>query len=276
MLRSELASGEAHLHVASVAGQSAVVGSRARSPLHLLTPRSRGGTIWACTSSFGGGLVAGDRTRLELRVDAKARCFLSTQASTKVYRNPARLPCSHELSATIAEEGLLIFAPDPVQCFAESYYEQNQKFYLRASANLVLLDWMSSGRSACGERWRFHRYFSRNEIQREGKKLFVDALLLDASQGAIETRFRGGRFNCLATVILLGPCLEPRARENLNWVNEQPITPGADLMFAASPLHEGALLRFAGTSVEQMGRAIHERLSFIRELLQDDPWSRKW
>src|SRR6185436_1148904 len=75
MLPTQPASGEARLHVASVAGRSVVVGSWARSPLHLLTPRSRGGSVWAYTCSFGGGLVAGDRTRLELCMDAGARCF---------------------------------------------------------------------------------------------------------------------------------------------------------------------------------------------------------
>src|SRR4029453_17992338 len=135
----------------------------------------RGDSVWAYTSSFGGGLVAGDRTRLELRLDAKARCFLSTQASTKVYRNPAQLPCSHELIATVAEEALLILAPDPVQCFAESCYEQRQEFCLNANANLVFVDWMSGGRTSRGERWRFHRYLSRNDIERDGKKLLIDA-----------------------------------------------------------------------------------------------------
>jgi hypothetical protein len=114
MLRTKSTSGEARLHVASVAGRSAVVGSWARSPLPLLTPRSRGNSVWAYTSSFGGGFVAGDRSRLELCVDAKARCFLSTQASTKVYRNPAQLACSHELIARVAEEALLIlFSHNP-------------------------------------------------------------------------------------------------------------------------------------------------------------------
>src|SRR3954467_11847072 len=101
MPRSCNNSGDARLHVATVAGQSAIISSRANSPMRLLTPRSRGETVWAYTSSFGGGMVAGDRTRLAITVDAKARCFLGTQASTKIYLNPAGLPCSHELVANV-------------------------------------------------------------------------------------------------------------------------------------------------------------------------------
>lgn len=276
MSRACTNSGEAQLHVASVAGRSTVVSSQARNPLRLLTPRARGETVWAYTSNFGGGMVAGDRTRLEVTVDAGARCFLSTQASTKVYRNPANLPCSHDLVVKIGNDALLMLAPDPVQCFAESSYEQRQHFTLDSSANLLLVDWMSAGRTARGERWSFRRYLSRNEVERDGKKLLIDALLLDSRDGPLDSRFRGGRFNCVATVALFGPRLANFAKQILDWCNEQPILPKASLVFAASPLHEGALLRFAGTSVEEVSHAIHERLGFVRELLNDNPWERKW
>jgi urease accessory protein len=221
-------------------------------------------------------MVAGDRTRLEVTVDAGARCFLGTQASTKVYRNPAQLPCSHELTASIGDDALLILAPDPVQCFAESSYEQRQHFALNVTANLVLVDWMSAGRAARGERWYFRRYVSRNEVMRGGNTVLVDALALDSADGALEAKFRGGRFNCLATVALFGPRLARFATEILEWCGAQLIAPRADLLFAASPLHEGVLLRFAGTSVEEVGQAIHARLGFVRELLNDNPWERKW
>ncbi len=273
---ADAASGHAALAVSLVHGLSAATTAWARTPLKLLTPRARGESVWAYTSSFGGGMVAGDRTRLEVTIDAGASCFLGTQASTKIYRNPSCLPCSHELNAKVGENALLILAPDPVQCFAESSYEQRQRFELHASANLLLIDWLSAGRTARGERWAFHRYLSRNEIVRDGKPVLIDATLFDAANGALGGRFRGGRFNCFATIALVGPRFETHAKEILEWVAAQPITPRSDLVFAASPRHEGFLLRLASVSVEEVGRAIYARLGFVRDLLKDDPWERKW
>lgn len=272
----ESANGHAALTVSLVHGLSAATTAWARTPLKLLTPRARGESVWAFTSSFGGGMVAGDCTRLDVAVDAGARCFLGTQASTKIYRNPARRPCSHHTTARVREGAVLIFAPDPVQCFKDSSYEQRQHFTLSPGANLVLVDWMSAGRAARGERWNFRRYVSRNEIQRDDKLLWLDALRLDADDGALDAKFRGGRFNCLATLALVGPQLAPHARALLDWCAAQPVTPRAASVFAASPLAEGALLRLAGTGVEEVGRAIHERLGFVSELLADNPFSRKW
>ena len=274
--RAQHRAGDAALAVAMVHGLSAATTAWARTPLKLLTPRSRGGSVWAYTSSFGGGMVAGDRTRLEVTVDAGARCFLGTQASTKIYRNPSNLPCSHDLLARVADDALLILAPDPVQCFAESSYEQRQHFTLTSTANLMLVDWLSAGRVARGELWNFRRYSSRNEVERQGKKLLVDAVLLDSRDGKLAGKYRGGRFQCLATVLLIGPCLARYAKQILEWCNAQPIQPNAPVVFAASPLQEGVILRFAGMRVEYVGRAIQDRLGFVRELLDDDPFSRNW
>ena len=47
-------------------------------------------------------------------------------------------------------------------------------------------------------------------------------------------------------------------------------------MSAARLRDGGALLRMAGISVEQMGRALRAHLAFLSPLVGDDLWSRKW
>ena len=166
MIDISVRSGQASLGVERVFDESTVTSSFATSPMKLLTPRSRGPSVWAYTSSFGGGLVAGDQTFLDLQLGPDTRCLLSTQASTKVYRNPDRRPSTHETHAVVGRGSLLVFAPEPVQPFAESRYVQQQRFSLAADASLVLVDWFSSGRSARGERWAFSHFASRNAVWR--------------------------------------------------------------------------------------------------------------
>ena len=68
--------------------------------------------------------------------------------------------------------------PDPVTCFSAAKYEQFQKFYLDdAKANLVLVDWCTSGRRERGEIWYFNHYRSTNHIMLSGKPLFLDSVL---------------------------------------------------------------------------------------------------
>lgn len=276
MTKDVVESARARLEVNVVAGQSAVTSACASNPLKLLLPRSRGPSVWAYLSSFGGGFVAGDETSLDIRLGPEARCFVTTQALTKIYRNPQLRPCGHRLKATLADGSLLVLAPEPVQAFADSTYVQRQEFHLQPTAGLVLVDWFCSGRAACGERWTFTRLQSRNEIFLGGERILLDSLLLDAAQSVSKNAHGMGRFNCLALIIIIGDFLASYASKILAEVAAQPIIARSPLIVSASPLRQGVLLRVAGERVEDVDREIQRCLGFVPELLQDDPWSRKW
>lgn len=312
---AEIRPGRGHLGVEIISGQSAVTSSWAASPLKILVPRPRGPSVWAYFSSFGGGLVAGDETSVTLDLGEQSRCFISTQASTKVYRNPESRPCGHQLAATLGANSLLVFAPDPVQAFAGSSYAQRQAFHLAPSAGLALVDWLCSGRAARGERWAFHRFQSRNEVFIDEERVLLDSLLLDSADVAVggphpvtepkgtseETPLpfgrgegedsagasaafvnsmalshRMGRYNCLALVLIIGDLLRDAGARALEDIAARPITRAAPLICSASPVSHGTLLRFAGERVEDVAGEIHRQLAFLPALLHDDPWSRKW
>jgi urease accessory protein len=270
--RPVIAPGQAKLEVAMVTYQSAVTSAVASSPMKLLTPVARGKSVWAYTSSFGGGLVAGDQTQLEVKISGGARCFFGTQSSTKVYRNPAALPCDHSTRAEVQEDSLLVFTPEPVQAFADSHYSQRQEFHLSPNAGLVLLDWYSAGRTARGERWAFEHLASRNDVFIGGERALVDSILLRSEELAAQM----GRFNCLATLLLIGPPVKLAAEGLLQQIAARPVEKRAALVCSASPARDGVLLRVAGEEVEAVRRELSNQLIFLRDILGDDPWARKW
>jgi urease accessory protein len=275
MIVSGPTKGSAGITVEMVAGQSAVTEMWSSSPLKLLTPRFRGGSVWAYLSSFGGGFVAGDETSVDVRLGPSARCFLTTQASTKVYRNPRQRPCGHRVCATLGPGSLLILGPDPVQSFADSYYAQRQEFHLESGAGLVLLDWFTSGRAACGERWRFHRLWSRNDIYIDGERRLLDSMLLDSAHGPMAGAHRLGRFNRVAMVAIVGDFLRAEAREVLARVSGQPVVSRGGMVSCASPIQGGVVLRIAGERHREVARHVFDLLAFAGGLLGDDPWARK-
>jgi len=279
-MNSPIPAGHGRLNVEFVHGESAAVSVMAANPLKLLTPGARGRSAWVYTSSFGGGLVAGDTTRLDVRIGPGARCYLGTQASAKVYRNPGRLPCGHVTRAVVEQGSLLVYTPDPVQAFAGSTYTQHQIFDLAPDAGLVLLDWFTAGRAACGERWAFHRFKSRNEVwcAANGSRhlTFLDSLLLDSAERDLTTPHAAGRFNCLALLLLLGPPVRETASMLLDQIAAQPVEKRAALACSASPLLDGAVLRIAGERSDHVAHELHRHLQHLHNLLGDDPWARKW
>jgi urease accessory protein len=261
------------LTVTRSAGRSVVSSAYATSPLRLLTPSNHGRAAWIFTSSYGGGLVDGDRIRLEIEVGDGAAAFVSTQASTKVYRSPRGTAAT--MSARIGPAGLLVIAPDPVVCFARSRYRQVQRFQVADTGTLVAVDWLSSGRRAFGERWMFDEYEATLEVRKGGRLLVHDALALRARDGNLAERL--GRFEVLAVVTLAGALVHHEACGIVSRVNARPLSRGDDLLIAATALgDEGCVVRMGGTSVEHVGKTIRDLLRAVPALLGDDPWSSKW
>jgi urease accessory protein len=264
--------GELKVTVASD-GTSVVTRAYATSPLRLLMPRNHGRAAWVYTSSFGGGLVDGDRVTLDVEVGAGAAAFVSSQASTKVYRSSQGT--SADLHGRVGSGGLLVVAPDPVVCFAGSRYRQAQTFELDSRAGLVLVDWLSSGRHAAGERWAFDEVATRLRVRNRGRLVVHDALALRAADGPLAARM--GRFDIIGTVLVLGAPVRAHALEIVGRMAGLPVPRRGDLLVTAAPVAEsGCIVRFAGTSADRAARMLREHLGFLPALLGDDPWARKW
>jgi len=183
-------------------------------PLKLISPRLIG---QPCTSvfmmSYGGGLVGGDQIDLSVRVESTTKLCLLTQGSTKIFKQRvvADKPTpttSQTLRVKIESGGLLALLPDPIQPFADSIYNQYQSFEMDADANLLLLDWVNSGRPARGENWTMSSYRSRNDIlilsdQGSPSRLMLRDTLILNSAIAMSMYPHG----CFGTVILHGPLL---------------------------------------------------------------------
>jgi len=271
--RHDQRSGLGQLTVEQRRGRTVVSRAYASSPLRLLTPANHGHAAWVYTSSYGGGLVNGDSIVMRTAVGPGACAFVSTQASTKVYKSPHGTRMT--MTAKVDNGGLLMLIPDPVVCFAKSRYHQQQRFDLASGAALVLVDWLSSGRRESGERWEFDEYISRTIVYL-GKRLLVnDALALRSADGDLVRRF--GQYDVLATAVVLGRPVQEEARQILARIEEHSATQWPQQIVAGSPIGElGCVFRVAAKSIEQVTHTIRNVLNFVPRRLGDNPWARKW
>jgi urease accessory protein len=166
-----------------------------------------------------------------------------------------------------------VLAPDPTACFAGARFRQRIEVDLVDGASIALCDVLSAGRSARGERWALDRCQLALTARREGRTFLDESWLLDPAQGALPARL--GRFEALATVLLVGPVFgEPGDRWRAE-LDGQPPAAASAVLESASPVEGGAVLRMAGASVEELSRRLRARLAAIPALLGDDPWARR-
>lgn len=246
--------------------RSVVTTARAYPPLRLLAPRGGGHAAWVYQSSLGGGFVGDDRVALRVRVGDRASLFLSTQASSKVYR---RARSRSELDAEVGDGGLLVAWPDPVTCFAGAAFEQHQRFALAASASLLVVDAWTAGRVARGERYRFARLAMRLSVAIAGVPVLDDALLLSPAHGDLAQRL--GDCDAFATVVIAGAL---PWRELVAAIAELPASRRPWISASAWPW--GAVVRIAASDSEALATELQRLRPIASDALGADPWARKW
>jgi len=258
------------LAVARSRDRSVVTQARSVAPLRLLAPNSRGHAAWVYQSSLGGGFVGGDAIELDVDVAAGARLFLTSQASSKVYR---RAVSRCRVNASIGEGGVLVAWPDPIACFAGAAFEQRQRFRLARSAGLIAVDAWTAGRIAHGERWAFDRLALRTEIEIDGRPVLADAVVVSPAHGGLAARMAGAQ--AFATIAIAGDRFAPVVAALGHKVAERAVT--AQPRVAASVWPWGAVVRLAASTTEQLVAEIHAVVgATVRDALGADPFVRKW
>jgi urease accessory protein len=264
------AGGSGRLVVERVHGESAATACASSTPLRLFAPRARGASVWIVAASHGGGLVAGDAVDLDVTVARGAAAALGTQAETKVYRSTGA-PARQRVHARVEAGGVLAMLPEPLCPYAGARYDGAQRFDLALGASLVVVEAVTAGRAARGERWAFAAHQTRTEVAVAGRLVVADALRLVAGEGPpLADRLPG--LELLATAVVLGPAFEDGAGAALDAIGALPARGDAGVLAAASPLPGGALLRFAARSVEAGLAAIREHLAFARGPLGGCPF----
>ena len=256
-------------------GPSVVTRAYATSPLRLLMPKNHGSAAWVYTSSYGGGLVDGDRIALDVDVGPGAAAFLSTQASTKVYRSPQR----HEQRAARAHldggtpggharPGRLLRGARATGRRSRSTCRRTAGSCSSTGCRRAGTPPVSGGRSTSTSRG----------CARESRADSSSTMRWRCAADDGDLRDRMGRFDVLAVVLILGTRLRDRAAEIAARVAEMPVPPPARAARGGD-----AGWRIAAACCASPGRRSSRRrgrsaeyLGFLPGLLGDDPWARKW
>lgn len=260
-------------------------------PLKYINPRPAGGACQVYQSNYGGGLLGGDAIRMSVECRPGSRLYLGTQSSTKVYKSPSGIVSSQETVGMLHAGSLAVVCPDPVVPFQGSRYRQTQTWELHPESDLVLVDWIQSGREARGEVFAFHGFESELRLVRPGgRPLLVERFGCDPGETGPAACGQFGPFRSWLSVYLAGEkasvlgdtlCPELLALGAAEAASAGAGAPGADRrLWVAVGKREGL-----GWVIRALGRdrrdvqPVHDRLF---QALTDpawlgfNPWERRW
>ncbi|KAJ8022514.1 Urease accessory protein D [Holothuria leucospilota] len=224
-------------------------------PMKLILPMyaSSSNCQWVYPVNYGGGLVAGDEVDLQITVDEGCCVMLASQSSTKVYTS-----------------------------------DDGSNFYLTSDANLILMDWLTAGRIARGERWDFKLLNTTNCIYVDNILYFRDSICLTDSPN-LPIFQNLGDYNIVASCVLLGKDLETVSTNIYNVLSmcrSQGAHVGDETLVSVSKLLEpppssvqripGIVIRMASSSISKVYAEISNLLSPLFERLGGNPFEGKF
>jgi urease accessory protein len=120
-----------------------------------------------------GGIVGGDRLRIEARVDGAAHALLTTPAATKVYRTagPAAL---QESMLAVARGGVLEWLPQETILYDGADVALATRVDLESGARFLGLDVVCFGLPARGEGFARGRCRQHIEVFRDGRPVLLE------------------------------------------------------------------------------------------------------
>jgi urease accessory protein len=160
------------------AAGTVLAGCRSMLPLQVLAPLALPDPA-AIVSLLNptGGVLGGDRLRVDVEVGPGAHACLTTPSATRVYRTAGE-PALQTVRLLLHPGAVLEWVPDHTIPFAGSDFRQAIEAEVGEAACLVLVDAFSAGRVAAGERWRFRRLESALTVRDRRGDLVHDRFVL--------------------------------------------------------------------------------------------------
>jgi urease accessory protein len=183
-----------------------------RDPLRVLFPAPEANDIpLAILLTTSGGLVAGDRLAIDIKVGEGAAAHVTAAAAEKVYRSTgATTVITQQLR--VAEGAWLEYLPPETILFDGARLRRETRIELAAGAGVLGGGILVFGRQARGERLTHGLINERWEVRHNGALVWGDALHLDGDIRAIiaDPACFAGAAAC-ATLILGPPKGDPAA-----------------------------------------------------------------
>lgn len=160
-----------------------------------------------CMISNAGGVLQGDRNRIEIDLAAGAEAHVTTQSATRIHEMDA----NHATQAQAIRLGpgsYLEYVPHPVIPHRGSRFAQETRIDIDATATLIYSEVLMPGRKhyGAGEIFAYDLFSSLvRAVRPGGRLLFAEKFVLEPRRGPLDRLGVMGPFHVFGNLIILAP-----------------------------------------------------------------------
>ncbi|MFC6018274.1 urease accessory protein UreD [Plantactinospora solaniradicis] len=222
--------------------------------------------------STSGGMLQGDRHRIDVSLGAGARVHLTTQAANKIQEMDANYAVQVQ-QITLGEDAYLEYLPEPVIPYRRSRFITHTAVTLPETATVLSAEILLPGRKyhRDGEIFQYDLYSAAVRAARpHGPDLFVEKFVIEPARFGVDRRGVLDNFQVLGTVLLLtSPERARRVFERMppTWDDDLPLAAAASRL----PNDAGLLYRVLGRETEPVRAQVREFCGVARAEAVDRP-----
>jgi urease accessory protein len=223
--------------------------------------------------SPSGGILQGDRYRMDITLKNNAFFHLTTQGATRLYRMDKNY-ATQLVNITVGEGCYFEFIPDQIIPYRSSRFYQNVTLNAHDNSTMIYSEILVPGRVSSGESFEYDIcYLKASAKNQKGDLRFIDIALLEPKKRNIKDFGILEGFDVIGSVYILAEEKYIRGlNDKINSAIESlpKIYGGATIL----PNNSGVMVRLLGPFASDIRDIIHEIVRISRKVILNAEFSR--
>ncbi len=217
-----------------------------------------------------GGILQGDRLRMEIELQKGTQVHVTTQSVSKVYRMNKNFG-SQTLDVRVEEGAFFEYYPDALLLQKNARYAQETRLMVHDGATALYGEIVLPGRVASGEAFEYDVFYSSLVAEnQERQPRFRETLLLEPKRRNLKRKGLLGNWNVFGNFYVLTPAGEmDRLSDEIHQLlqEQEAIWGGCSLL----PFRDGIVARIMGSEHRYVKNAMDKVWSGVRQFLLGVP-----
>jgi urease accessory protein len=214
--------------------------------------------------SPSGGILQGDRYRIDITLDNNTLAHVTTQGATRIYKMEKNY-ASQIVNIKVGDGSYFEYIPDQIIPFRNSRFYQEVELLVHDNATMIYSEVIVPGRVASGEKFEYDlcyiKTIARNHL---GKTRFIDVVKLEPKKVNLTVDGIMGNFNVIGTIYIV---TKAQYVKNLQYEINKKIKEFEDKVSGGTsvlPDRQGVITRILGTTAEDVKNLIFEVIGIAR------------
>ena len=222
--------------------------------------------------SPSGGILQGDRYRMDITLNNNAIAHITTQGATRIYRMEKNY-ATQIVNVVVDDSCYFEFIPDQIIPYRDSRFYQKVDLKVHDNATMVYAEMIVPGRVASGESFEYDICYMKALGRNENHMLrFIDVAVLEPKKRSLKTLGILDNFDIVGNMYILTKTkYVAELSRDINSVLQKfsRISGGATIL----PHDSGVIIRILGEVANDLKTAMYEIIKVTRRIILNASFS---